>query len=212
MSRVVVVPNSLEKVIKEFLLIDAANLSHLAHDVAGCQVCLVLGQDTPAVGVTVRLDILVHALFDVLLIVSQVFLLLDEALPPLLLLLFFTLFFKLCHLLFLFFLLSFLLDFINFFLLLLLRVLWTVDPLNMSLRLIVLVHQGHDLIEFGLVLSFLLGIAFLSLDLSCLNISNFYRAERSRGILLFIIRIRLGPRLLLLSCSVLRLLLQRCSM
>lgn len=203
-----VVPNSLEKVIKEFLLIDAANLSHFGHYVASCQVCLVLGKDAPAVGVTVRLNVLVHALFDVLLIVSQVFLLLDEALLLLFLLLFLSLLIELGHLLFLDFLFIFELNFVNAVLLLLLCVFWTVDPLNMSLRLVILVHQGHDFVEFGLVLSFLLGIAGLSLDLSCLNIGNFYGAERGGGILLFIIRICLGPRLLLLSCSVLRLLPQ----
>lgn len=205
-----VFPNTLEKVIKEFLLVDAANLPNLGHDIAGSQVCLVLSEDASAVLVTVCLEVFTYGIFDVLLIVSHIFLLLKQALPVLLLFLLFSLLIKLLHLLCLFFLFSFLLDCVQFCLIFLLGVFWTVDPLNMGLRLVILVHQGHDFVEFGLVLSFLLGVARLSVNIvACLNISNFNGTERGSGILLFISHNDIDLLLMPLGSSVSQFLPER---
>ena len=198
-----VVPHALEKVIQEFLLINAANLPDLGHNITGSQVRLVLREDASAVGVTERLDVFAHAILDVFLIVSHIFLLLEQALPLLLLFLLFTLLFELFHLFLLPLLFSFLLDCVQFVLLFLLGVFWTVDPLNMRLGLVILVHQGHDFVEFGLVLSFLLGVASLRLNIgvSCLNVGDFDGAERGGGVLLFISDHNIGLLLLLLPLS-----------
>lgn len=174
MSFIMAVPNTLEIVVQEFLLVNATNFSHLGNDVTSGNICSVLLEDTSAVLGTEWLDVFINGLFDILLIVSDIFLLLDEALPMLLVFFLFSLLFQLFHLLFLDLLIGLFLDFAHAVIFLLLGVFGTVDPLNMFLSLVILAHKVHDFIKFGLVLSFLFGITSLSLKIViCLNVSNF---------------------------------------
>jgi hypothetical protein len=101
----------------------------------------------------------------------------------------------------------------------LLCIFWRVDPLNMRLSLVILVHQWLNFIKFCFLLSFLFGIAILRFNIGiwlllifCLNISNFNGAESGGGILLFIVRVWICIRFLLLGSSVLRFLPQGDSM
>ena len=171
---IMVVPNSLEIIVKEFLLVSTTNLSHFGYYVASCYVRLVFSKDATPVCITISCHILIDTLFNILLIMSDVFFLLDQALPFFLFLFLFPLIFKLLHFLLLQFFFLLALYLVNAVLLFLLGIFWTVDPLDTRLSLVILVHERHYFIEFGLVLSFLLSIPILSLYIIfCLHISNF---------------------------------------
>lgn len=187
------VPNTSEIIIQEFLLVGAADLSDLGDDVSGSDVGFVFGHDAATIGITVWLSVLGDALFNVLVIVSQVFFLLDETLLLFFLLLFFSLFVELGQFLLLLFFFLLVFDLVLSLLLFLLGILWTVDPLDMGLGLVVLVHEGHDLVELCFILSFLLCFAILSPDLVVfigLHIGNFNGTERLLSILFFVINMQ----------------------
>ena len=135
------VPNPLEIIIQEFLLVGATDLSDLGDDITSSNISFVFCHDTATILITVSLGIFGYTFFDVLVIVSEVFFLLNKALLFLLLLFFLSLFVKLCEffLFFFFLLLSF--NFIFTRLFFLLGVFWAVDPLDMSFGLIVFVHE-----------------------------------------------------------------------
>lgn len=139
-ARVVVVPDRCEVLIQILLLLDSSEFADFAQDVARCDVCFVFAQNTSAVSFTEGSYILANGILDVFLVVSQVLLLLDQAQLLLLcillssdLLLLFPLLLPLLVLL-----LSLL--FVDLDLFFLLSVLRAVDPLDMRLRLIILIH------------------------------------------------------------------------
>lgn len=164
MAWVVIIPDFLEMLLQKLILLHASDLGHLAEDVAGGDVCFVLGEDATAIGFTEGSHVLANCLSDVLFVVSHFFFLLDQAE---LFLSFFLLGsglgllleFFLVRLLFFFSLLL-----VNFLLFFLLSVLWAVHPFDMCLSLVVLVHECHYFVEFRFVLTLLLGITILSID------------------------------------------------
>ena len=135
-----VVPDRSKVLIQILLLLDSSEFADFAQDVAGSDIRFVFAQNASAVSFTEGSYILSNGILDVFFIVSQVFFLLDQAQLFLLfillggdLLLLFPLLLP-----FLLFLLSLLFVDLNlFFLICIFR---AVDPFNMRLRLIILIH------------------------------------------------------------------------
>jgi len=165
------VPNCCEMLIQKLRLLDSSQLVHSAEDVTGCDVGLVFLENTSTICFTEWRNIFFDGFDNVFLVVANIFFLLYEAEFPLFVFLVLPLCLLLITLFGSLFLGLLLLIFMFFSWFLLLGVFRAVDPLDVRFSLIILIHEGHYFVEFGLILSFLFWIGIFSLNLSRLHIS-----------------------------------------
>lgn len=187
MASIVRFPYSGKMLIHKLLLFDTSELAHFAQDVTGRNVSLVLGENSATIGLAEGCHILIDSLLNVFLIMSEILFLLYETELLLLLLLFQSLFILFFLFLLLDLFLLFLLYLVFFLLFFLLHVFRTVYPLDVSLCLIILVHECHNFIELCLILPFLLCVSFLSTDaILCLDLCDLDARKLLNGILVLV--------------------------
>ena len=137
---VVGVPYGVEMFVEEVSLFNTFYFSDSAKYISGGDICFVFGEHASSVGFTERGYILIDTFLDILLLMPNFFLLLNLTKLLLLFLFFLPLLVFLFLLLCPFFLFLFAFHFVHFCLFFLLCVLRTIDPLDVSLSLIVFVH------------------------------------------------------------------------